>query len=173
MVIISIFLMNTPVFAQNSYENGRLFCVNKCLKICKFVKKVNPRISEATAIDIQESINFYSQERNIDPDIIAAILATESHFKPHKVLLNQNKTIDVGICQINTIWVKEFKRLKRRPLKLMDLKNIDYCIDRMTEILAIHKNESKNWYSKYHSKTKKLRKIYEKKIKKNLSLLSD
>ena len=156
---------NSYAYGENPTVKGRLFCINKCQKICKFIQKVNPRISEAKAKTMEESIEFYSLYRELDSKMVAALIATETDFR-NISLKNTNNTKDHGYCQINTVWIKEFKRLKRRPLDIKQLYNFNYCVDRMTEILVIYKKD----YLRYHSRNKKVQKKYKKRLDKKLKL---
>jgi len=42
---------------------------------------------------------------NINPYLLAAIAKTESNFKANAIRRNKNGTRDIGVMQINTIWL--------------------------------------------------------------------
>ena len=116
---------------------------------------------------IAELIWNASRKHKIEPDILTALFMVESTFDQTKV----SKTGDMGIGQINPgIWKEEFLR---RGLKPLDVKRLQsdthYAVDRTAEILSLLKKAGyKNYYGVYHSKTKELRRVYTKRIQKQL-----
>lgn len=113
---------------------------------------------------IAQSVYFHAKEKGIDPNLVLAVLMTESTFNQGAV----SPTGDYGIGQINIkVWNKEFKRLKLKPLNSERVKaDQDYAIKKTVEILAIVKKDSDPyWIGRYHSKTPSLKIGYYNKIR--------
>ena len=165
--IIVLFLYCSQVSGkttENPDQKGSLLVPQKCSFLCEKIRNVNYKIGIKEAEEISWYIMKYSMERKISPFIVFAIIAVETHFEK-TLTFNTNNTVDYGICQINSIWVQEFKRLKKRPLVLKKLNNTEYCIDRMTEILVhLYNRNDDYWWSKYHSRTPSLRRKYQEKV---------
>ena len=47
---------------------------------------------------------------NINPYLLAAIAKTESNFKANAVRRNKNGTRDIGVMQINSLWLPELAK---------------------------------------------------------------
>lgn len=105
---------------------------------------------------------------NIKPKYLFAIWAIESsgdrsgtvHIKE-----NKNGTFDVGPFQINSIHIS-------RTCKEHDIftfKGNVYCAAKLIKLHSRFKNKDECWLARYHSKTPSKKKIYCKKIKKELN----
>lgn len=122
--------------------------------------------------DIAKLIWIASNKHKVETEVLLALFMVESTFTQNKI----SKTGDMGIGQINPgIWKEEFLR---RGLKSLDVARLQsdtqYAVDRTAEILSLLKKAGyKNYYGVYHSKTKELRKIYTKRIHKQLVKLKE
>ncbi|NEG59870.1 lytic transglycosylase domain-containing protein [Pantoea agglomerans] len=101
----------------------------------------------------------------INPLVIKAIIWQESGNKPGAVQHNRNKTIDVGLMQINSI---HFNRLKSMGINETQLRN-DSCANVFAGTWILKENIDHygyNWDSigNFHSKTPKYHDAYMKKI---------
>jgi hypothetical protein len=87
----------------------------------------------------------------VNPWILRAILSVESNFNPRAVNVNANKTIDVGMAQINSIHFAELQRHGIAPTNLLD-----GCIASYVAAWHLAKQIRRNgntWYAiaRYHS----------------------
>ena len=138
------------------------------------IQTLGPNLSTTRSDELAKKIYVTSRNYSIDPKLILAIIATESNFRNDVV----SSSGDFSLGQINVkIWNKEFKRLGIDSIDKKELqKSEDYALKKMGEILTIlknrHKKEDPRWYSNYHSRTKKLKTIYSKKIEKHLGSIA-
>ena len=81
-------------------------------KLVFFLLLIGPTFSQADRVpDYWHYFKEAGKRYGVDPKVLLAIGMTESKLNPHAInRANRNKTIDVGIMQINSWW---FKRLKR------------------------------------------------------------
>lgn len=54
------------------------------------------------------------QRYNINPYLLGAIAKTESNFKANAVRQNKNGTRDIGVMQINSLWLPELAKYGNR-----------------------------------------------------------
>ncbi len=110
----------------------------------------------------------YALKYNVPKEILLSVALTENEkVDPNAIRHNSNGTVDRGLMQINSIWIKELPELHLTAEKL---KNPEVSIQVAAYILSKHiKNKGKNWiaYGSYHSKTPSKRKKYIAKLKKS------
>lgn len=152
----------------------RLSLPNDERLIARMIEIVQPELSEQEKIEYAKAISKATHEHKVNPQILIALIDTESNFNASKV----SNTGDLSIAQVNVeVWNKEFKRLKA-PLidtkKLLD-KDQTYAISTMGRILAIlkkrHSKLDRRWYARYHSNTKKYKWNYLRKIEIRMRML--
>jgi len=135
-------------------------------KIEKMIKKVNPIVKAHKRKKVAKIIQQVTKTYKIDPKVMIAIIDTESEFIQHKI----SSSGDLSIAQINLkVWNKELKRLNLETINEKKLiKDEKYALVQMGRILSIlkdrHAETDKKWYATYHSKTKKFKNIYSKKV---------
>jgi len=126
------------------------------------------------------SENFYkfdstfksiSKKYNVPFALLKAIALTENYkFSNKEKMNNKNKTVDYGLMQINSLWLKKLNIKKRDIVKP--------AVNIGVAALIINDLISKYGYSwdtigKYHSYTPKHKKKWLKKIKQNMRYLID
>ena len=132
--------------------------------------ELDPKIRSNIASNIQSAVTKYK----VEPQIIVALIDTESNFKAEKV----STTGDLSIAQVNmNVWNQELKRLKLPLIKKEELikKDQKYAIHTMAHILSIlkkrHAKQDRRWYARYHSNTKKYKNEYLKRIEVRMKML--
>ncbi len=141
--------------------------------ISKMISVLKPGFRSVERNDVALKIHKALLKYNIEPQIIVAIIDTESNFNHEMV----SETGDLSMAQLNVdIWNKEFERMKLSPIetdKLLEDKA--YSLEVMAQILNILKMRyakvDRRWYARYHSKTKKHKSIYLAKVSARLNLL--
>lgn len=142
-------------FDKKSFPNDYTVVANM---ISVVQPELDARLRDAFATYISKATSTYK----IEPQIIVAIIDTESDFKAEKV----STTGDLSLAQINVeIWNKEFIRMKMAPMiKEKIKKDPQYALMKMGEILSIIKRRyakaDSHWYARYHSNTLKYKKDY-------------
>ena len=173
-VILSLFLsmISTNVmpksFTKNEINQYNLMVIEEMIKL------VRPKINKNKRKKIATALYQASKRHAIDPKIMVAIISTESDFNNDAVSI----TGDLSLAQINTkVWNAEFTRLGLGKINTKLLKKDEaYALERMGKILSIlkarHANKDAKWYGTYHSRTKRLKNIYESKIQKKLNMIA-
>lgn len=136
-----------------------------------------PKLPKNHATEVSRIVSEYSQNYNIDEDLVLAILYQESTFRknPRKCHISKEICVtDIGIAQINyRVWKKYFKDLDRKAL-IFDL---EYNLFIAFEILNYYKHKyekrDKDWFCRYHSATPEFKKPYCRKIRRNLKIISE
>jgi hypothetical protein len=147
---------------------------NESFIIANMITVVQPELTgelrDTYATYISRAMSTYK----IEPQIIVAIIDTESDFNPDKV----STTGDLSLAQINVnMWNKEFIRMKMKPMDKKKLReNQQYALMKMGEILSIIKKrygkQDRRWYARYHSNTHKYKKNYLYKLEVRMRLLA-
>jgi len=110
----------------------------------------------------------YSLQYNVPKKILVSLALTENRkADPKAKRYNKNGTIDRGLMQINSLWIKELPELKLTAKKLQ---NPSVSIKVAAYILSKHiKRKGQNWkaYGSYHSKTPSKRDKYIKRLQKS------
>ena len=128
---------------------------NEAFVIANMISVVQPELDEEQRDTIASQISIAIKKYDIEPQIMVAIIDTESNFNSTKV----SSTGDLSIAQINVeVWNKEFIRLKIAPMIKKQIKtDQEYAIMKMAEILSIIKKRNekldRRWYARYHSNT--------------------
>lgn len=162
-----------PKEAFGSFD--KVYIPNEAPLIAHMISVVQPELEinlrNKVANDIYHAINIYK----IEPQIIVALIDTESNFKYSKV----STTGDLSLGQVNVeVWNKEFTRMKLPLIEKKKLVTADqsYAMEVMAQILSIlkkrHAKSDRRWYARYHSNTSKYKLDYLKKIEIRMKLLS-
>ena len=135
---------------------------NESFIVANMISVVQPELDA----DLRDTFATYISKAmatyKIEPQIIVAIIDTESNFKAETV----SSTGDLSLAQINVeIWNKEFSRMKIKPMIKEKVKNDQqYALMRMGKILSIIRSRygkhDRHWYARYHSNTLKYKKEY-------------
>ena len=120
---------------------------------------------QANAQDLEACFLHAGTYYGVSPLILKAIAEVESGMNPKAINHNRNGTKDLGIMQINTIWLKELRKYGIGEKELME----DPCLNIHIGAWILNKCIAKygyNWKAVgcYHSCTPELNKHYSKKI---------
>jgi hypothetical protein len=146
---------------------------NKPPVIAKMISILKPRFGMARRYSMATKIHQAFVKYRIEPQIVLAIIDTESSFNHEMV----SSTGDLSLAQVNVdIWNKEFNRMK---LELIDVEKLKadqaYSLEVMAQILNILKTrygkKDRRWYARYHSKTEKNKVNYLAKLEIRMKLL--
>lgn len=147
---------------------------NRSSNIAKMISVLKPEYSLSKRNEVAAKIQHALRKYNIEPQIVLAIIDTESNFNHDLV----SSTGDLSMAQINVeVWNKELTRMNMTPIVADKLKADEtYSLEVMAKILNIlkkrYEKKDKKWYARYHSKTKKHKGVYLSKVEKRLRLLS-
>lgn len=61
-----------------------------------------------------------AQRHQVNPHLLVAIAEVESGLRPDAIGRNTNGSIDIGLMQINTLWLPELRRHGIAPRDLLD-----------------------------------------------------
>lgn len=139
----------------------------------KMISILRPELPIEYRAQVAELISDALQGTSLNPQIMVSIIDVESLFNQSAV----SSTGDLSIAQINpNVWNKEFLRLNLEPLDVERLK-VDhaYSLQKMVLILTHLKNKyaknDRRWYARYHSHSKKYKRIYLSKLDQRMRLL--
>ncbi len=142
--------------------------------IYKMIGIVQPELDEISKRDYSKIIKNASKTYKIKPQIMIALIDTESNFKKDMV----STTGDLSVAQVNhEVWNREFTRLKEPLIDKRKLisKDQTYAIMTMGKILSLlkkrHEKKDRRWYARYHSNTSKYKKAYLRKIEIRMRML--
>lgn len=147
---------------------------NKHFIIANMIAIVQPELNQQDREKISVQISKALKKHKIDPQIMVAIIDTESNFQANKI----SSTGDLSVAQINPeIWNKELIRMKQEAIDKEKLKkDQEYALIKMAQILEIIKNrhskKDRKWYARYHSNTKDYKKDYLQKLDIRLKMLA-
>lgn len=148
---------------------------NEAPNIEKMISIVQPELKIEDRKKIANDIFHAINKHKVEPQIIVALIDTESDFQYDMV----SKTGDLSLGQINAdVWNIEFRRMKLPLIKKEFLisKDQSYAIEQMAQILTIlkkrHGKKDRRWYARYHSNTKKYKMDYLKKIEIRMKMLA-
>ncbi len=153
----------------------KVYIPNEAPIIAHMISIVQPEldhnIRNKVAADISRAISKFK----VEPQIMVALIDTESNFQYSKV----STTGDLSIAQVNVeVWNREFTRMKMPLIKKKDLvkKDQQYAMNVMAQILTIlksrHGKSDRRWYARYHSNTTKYKMDYLRKIEVRMKMLS-
>lgn len=163
----------TSVYRDNFGDFDKVHVSNKPPVIAKMISVLKPGFNVAEVNDVAAKIHLVLQKYKIEPQIVVAIIDTESSFNHEAV----SSTGDLSLAQVNVnVWNKEFIRLNLAPIDTEKLKvDKTYALDVMGRILNILKTRygkhDRRWYARYHSKTKKYKRNYLHKLESRMRLL--
>lgn len=152
----------SQIYNDNFGDFDREDVPNNQPVIAKMITALKPRLSHDQKHDVAEKIHNVLKKHDIAPQIVVAIIDTESSFIQEKV----SSTGDLSMAQVNVeVWNKEFQRMN---LELIDVDRVKtdevYALEKMTLILDILKTrygkKDRRWYARYHSGTKKHKRVY-------------
>lgn len=150
------------VVKDNFSDFDRANVPNRSSIIAKMIYTLKPGMGYTHGHEVAEKIHQVLKKHNLPPQVVLAIIDTESSFKQDMI----SSTGDLSMAQVNVeIWNKEFVR--------MNLKEIDsnriytdevYSLEVMAQILDIlktrYEKKDRRWYARYHSKTGKHKRVY-------------
>lgn len=163
----------TSVYRDNFGDFDKVHVSNKPPVIAKMISVLKPGFNVAEVNDVAVKIHQVLQKYKIEPQIVVAIIDTESSFNHEAV----SSTGDLSLAQVNVnVWNKEFIRLNLAPIDTEKLKvDKTYALDVMGRILNILKTRygkhDRRWYARYHSRTKKYKRNYLNKLESRMRLL--
>jgi PBP1b-binding outer membrane lipoprotein LpoB len=147
---------------------------NEAFVIANMISVVQPELDEEERDTIASQISMAIKKYKVEPQIIVAIIDTESDFIANKV----SSTGDVSVAQINVeVWNKEFIRMKKPPMIKEKIKiDQEYALMKMAEILNIikkrYEKKDRRWYARYHSNTHRYKSEYLHKLEIRLKMLA-
>ena len=117
------------------------------------IKQVNPELTHAKAVSIEDSILKASFKYKLDPYLFAAILATESNFENYTARRCKSRKkgcySDYGIGQVHISNIRARKLNKNKLLH-----NVEYSTLKSAEILSWFKmkyaKHEKFWFLRYN-----------------------
>lgn len=146
---------------------------NKPPVIAKMISVLKPDFTPAERNDVAEKIHQAFTKYKIEPQIVVAIIDTESNFN-HELV---SSTGDLSMAQVNVeVWNKEFKRMNLDLIEEEKLKaDKVYSLEVMAQILQIlktrYEKKDRRWYARYHSKNNKHKREYLSKLESRMKLL--
>lgn len=147
---------------------------NESFIIANMISIVQPELDDQERDTIATQISKALSKYKVEPQIIVAIIDTESDFKSDKI----SSTGDLSLAQINVeVWNKEFVRMKLKPMSKEKIKaDQGYALMKMAEILSIikkrYEKKDRRWYARYHSNTHNHKKDYLHKLEIRLKMLA-
>lgn len=172
----------SPVKNKNKFSIHKLgnfdkvYIPNDAPLISQMISVVQPELDINNRNKIANNIHHAIKKYNVEPQIIVALIDTESNFMYSKV----SSTGDLSLGQINVdVWNSEFIRMKQ-PLidkEKLVLEDQSYAMEQMARILSIlktrHAKKDRRWYARYHSNTTKYKHDYLSKIEIRMKLMAD
>jgi hypothetical protein len=134
--------------------------------LVSFVRMSNQGLPAAEAERIAALIFKVSGEFQLDVPLFAAIIRHESHFRTGIKacrFINNRRTCDYGIAQVNTFWVDELE-LDAARLRTDDLYNMRIAAKILKDVLERH--PGRLGYSYYNTADPELRIAYSDKVEK-------
>jgi PBP1b-binding outer membrane lipoprotein LpoB len=154
----------------------RAYVPNEAPVIAHMISIVQPELDANARHKIANDISHASKKYNVEPQIMVALIDTESNFNFKKI----SSTGDLSLAQINVeVWNVEFKRMKLPLIKKEELVKEDqaYAMKIMAQILSIIKSryskKDRRWYARYHSNTTRFKVDYLEKIEVRMKMLSE
>lgn len=165
-----------PIIKHEKLGNfDRVYIPNEASVISQMISIVQPELDQEVRNKIASDIFHAISKHPVEPQIVVALIDTESNFQYNKV----STTGDLSLGQVNAdIWNIEFSRLKLPLIKkeLLVSEDQSYAMEKMAQILSIlkarHAKKDRRWYARYHSNTRKYKLDYLRKIEIRMKLLS-
>lgn len=148
---------------------------NEAPLIAQMISIVQPELEINNRNKIANDIYHAIRKYKVEPQIVVALIDTESNFQYDKV----STTGDLSLAQVNVeVWNAEFKRMKMPLIKkeLLVTEDQSYAMEKMAQILSIlkkrHAKKDRRWYARYHSNTTKYKIDYLRKIEIRMKMLA-
>ncbi|MBC7427742.1 MAG: transglycosylase SLT domain-containing protein [Bacteriovorax sp.] len=162
--------------AHEKFGNfDKVYIPNEAQLIAQMISVVQPELEINSRNKIANDIFHAIMKYKVEPQIVVALIDTESNFMYNKV----SSTGDLSLGQLNVeVWNAEFTRMKLPPIKreLLVYKDQSYAMEKMAQILSILKTRyakrDRRWYARYHSNTTKYKTDYLRKIEIRMKLLA-
>ena len=172
-VVVTEVALNTvynlfPIIGYNNYSSDSHYTLlplyqnfkkkknsEQSFIIANMIAVVQPELNEEERDEIAVLLASVSKKYKIKPEILVAIIDTESNFSSKFI----SSTGDLSMAQINVdMWNREFARMK---LPLIDKERVqidlEYSFTFMAQILNIIKHRFQytdpQWFARYHSGT--------------------
>lgn len=163
--------------AREKFGNfDKVYIPNEAPLIAQMISIVQPELDINNRNKIANDIYHAIKKYKVEPQIIVALIDTESNFKYNKV----STTGDLSLGQVNVeVWNAEFARMKLPLIKkeLLVTEDQGYAMEKMAHILSIlkkrHAKKDRRWYARYHSNTTKYKIDYLRKIEVRMKMLSE
>jgi soluble lytic murein transglycosylase-like protein len=132
----------------------------------QYVRNLRPDMPVAKARQLGRQIATWAKFQGVKPRLLAAIIRRESNFRSGlkscwTVKLRRGRTrftCDLGIAQVNQLWVDKWK-LDADRLQNEDSYNIAVAA-RVLGWVKKYFGDDPNWYARYHSGTPSLKREY-------------
>ena len=171
-------IKSRPILVSNVYSDNfgdfdRVNIPNKPPVIARMISELKPGFSTAQKKDVAGKIHRVFSKHKIPPQIVVAIIDTESSFAQDAV----STSGDLSMAQVNAeVWNKEFQRMNLELIDIDRLKTDEvYSLEIMAQILVIlkkrYEKKDRRWYARYHSKTKKYKRAYLTKLESRMKRL--
>lgn len=154
----------------------KVFIPNEAPLIAQMISIVQPELNTNARNKIANDIFHAIKKYKVEPQIVVALIDTESNFKYNTV----STTGDLSLGQVNVeVWNLEFARLKMPLIKkeLLITEDQSYAMEKMAQILSIlktrHAKKDRRWYARYHSNTTKYKMDYLRKIEIRMKMLAE
>lgn len=163
----------TNIYYDAFGDFDKVHVPNKSPVIAKMISVLKPEFSTVQSNEVAVKIQQAFAKYKIEPQIVVAIIDTESSFNHDLV----SSTGDLSLAQVNVeVWNKEFSRMNLDLIEAEKLKaDQAYSLEVMAQILNIlktrYEKNDRRWYARYHSKTKKHKKVYLAKLESRMKLL--
>ncbi len=163
--------------AHEKFGNfDKVYIPNEAPLIAQMISIVQPELEINSRNKIANDIHHAIKRYKVEPQIIVALIDTESNFKYSMV----SSTGDLSLGQVNVeVWNIEFARMKLPLIKkeLLITEDQSYAMEKMAQILSIlksrHSKRDRRWYARYHSNTTKYKIDYLRKIEIRMKMLAD
>ena len=162
--------------AHEKFGNfDKVYIPNEAPLIAQMISIVQPELEVSSRNKIANNIYHAINKYKVEPQILVALIDTESDFMFNKV----STTGDLSLGQVNVeVWNAEFKRMRLPLIKkeLLVSEDQSYAMEKMAQILCILKGryakKDRRWYARYHSNTHKYKNDYLKKIEIRMKMLA-
>jgi hypothetical protein len=131
-----------------------------------FVKRVAKNIDDSRAVRISKAIAAGAIERHIDPMVVAAIIAQESHFRRSLYVCHPNnrfeggRACDAGIGQVNWQTWGAHLSLDRHRLVHDDAYNVGVVVSILSDLKRRFGRNEETWWTRYHDSRPEKREAY-------------
>jgi hypothetical protein len=124
----------------------------------QYIQTLRPKMNPNRAKRLGQSIDYWAQKYDLDPDLMVALLRVESNFEsglkscwPAPWIDEEAQTCDHGLAQINETWVRKWN-LDPDRLVHDDHYNI-WVQARLLAWLKRYFGHEEDWHGRYHSGT--------------------